>query len=371
MAGKLLTYLLVLVAVHSLDQTLHQHATLLTKGSYPLLQQGVTACASYMCKPANMTMSPNTCLHFQNNTYYLQSCAQRTDGLTYCPTLLDYQLDDNQCQKPVPEQPGYLYPGEKCSSNSSCVNNICSESTGLCVGLNQGVSCIYSGQCAAGLFCNDDDGYCVPQKNAGDSCALNEECSNSQGCNKTMGQTGVCLPYFSVPVGGFVDACYGSSSYFCATGTCEMGNFGKGICISPIVSNSPLPMTCHYDSDCVGTSGSLSFQSSCQCGYTTTGTAYCYPFLGDSVGQDYLYYWTRLVQTGANQQCNTQERFSLNCLKSLPAPWNNAALAYFVLFQNYPFLQENDSCVKAIYTDYYWQESPLGVAELLQGLFQS
>lgn len=320
MATHLLPYIFLLMSAFSLELTLNQHVKQLIKGSFPVLQQGASPCARYMCKPSSVTMAPNSCLHLENNTYYIQPCTNRVDGLTYCPTLLDYQQDDNVCQEPVPDPPGNIYPGEKCTTNSSCVNDYCSEKTGLCVGLNQGEACIDDQECSGGLFC-EDDGFCVPQLNEGETCSTDYQCSNSHGCSIASGDSGVCLPYFSVPIGGSVNACYGVSSHFCATGTCQMSTFGKGTCISPITSTSSIPMSCQYDHDCTGTSGGLSFQSSCQCGYTPVGTAYCYPFLGDAVGKNYFDYWTQLVQTNATQQCNTFERFSINCLLSLSVSW--------------------------------------------------
>jgi hypothetical protein len=41
------------------------------------------------------------------------------------------------------------------------------------------------------------------------------------------------------------------------------------------------------------------FHHKCECGYNTSGTAYCTPALGDDVGQSYLAAAKAFIRTGA------------------------------------------------------------------------
>jgi len=207
----------------------------------------------------------------------------------------------------------------------------------------------------------------------GGNCTSQYQCMTNLGCNMTTPSMGVCTPYFSVPIGGIVTDCSTYSSLLCASGSClQQGFSSTGTCMRPILSNTVLPQSCQYNWDCVGTSGSQAFQSSCECGYNPTGTSYCTPFLGDSVGRNSFYYFTRLVQNNLMQQCNTERRFSYNCISSLPITWGKSAVAFNMMFQNYAQLQANDNCIKAIYTAYYWNYSlayALAASSLVLGLF--
>lgn len=101
-----------------------------------------------------------------------------------------------------------------------------------------------------------------------------------------------------------------------------------------------------------------------------TGTGYCPAFLGDPVGSDFLYYWTRLVMSNATQICNTERRFDYNCLRSLPVTWGQAAIAANLQYLNYPLLQGNDKCVQEIYMAWYWDGASVLIASgLVLGLF--
>lgn len=360
-ATKLLPLLFVLLSVHASQLTLRQHAKPLSPSHSPALKQVNPSCLRYMCAPANLTLAPNACIHYENSTYYLHSCANNTDGTTFCSTDLNDNNDDNFCQVPPAEPNGLAWAGERCVSNSSCLTNYCSESSKLCVGAGQGEDCSSNVDCGAGLFCTG--GQCTPLQGLGKVCATDFDCANYLGCNRTSLFYGTCMQYFSVPIGAHVSDCDAdSTSYLCASGSCLLQSFnGAGVCIKPIVSVKTPPQSCQSDQDCVGTSGSQAFQSSCQCGYNPTGTAYCAPFLGDSSGHDYLYYMSRLISMNVTQQCNTVRRFDYGCINSLPITWGKTVIAFSILYQYYTELQGNDNCVKAVYTAYYWKYSFGGV----------
>ena len=357
MASKLLPLLFALTFASAYELTLNQHATLISSSNFPLLRQVTASCSRYMCAPPSMNLAPNVCIHYENDIYYLQSCRNNTNGLTYCSPNLYQTGYDNMCELP-PAQPHSLsWPGEQCTTNSSCTTNYCSESNGLCVGATKGESCESNADCNAGLFCTG--GQCTKLQGLGQSCTTDYDCENSLGCNRTSLFYGVCLPYFSVPVGGLVSNCNGNStSYLCTSGTCLQKNFnGAGVCIKPIVSTRQPPQTCQSDQDCVGTSSGQSYQGTCQCGYNPTGAAYCQPFLGDNAGHNWLYYLTELAEMNTTQQCNTNRRFSTACINSLPITWGKTAIAFNMLYNQFAQLQGNDNCIKAIYTEYYWSLS--------------
>jgi len=358
LANKLLPVFLVLTTLCAFQLTLTQQAQPVTSNPQSFLGQVNPSCSRYMCAPAGMNLAPNACVHYEDSTYYLQSCSNRTDSLTYCSPTPAENGYDSFCQAPPIAREGLAWPGEKCTTNSTCITNYCSEANGLCVGAGLGGSCESNAECGAGLFCTGSQ--CTQQRALGQTCTTDFDCANSLGCNKTSLFYGVCLQYFSVPVGGRISDCNGNStSYLCTSGTCLQQSFnGAGICIKPITSTSQIPQYCQSDQTCVGTSTGQSFQSACQCGINPTGASYCQPFLGDQAGRNWLYYLTQLAYLNATQQCNTNRRFNSACINSLPITWGKTAVAFSLLYQNYPQLQGNDNCIKAIYTAYYWSISP-------------
>lgn len=357
-ASQLLPLFLVLFLARGQELSLHQVIQPLSRGEFPLPQQSASSCTTFMCKPANQTMPPNACIQFDNttDTVYLQSCSSRTDNKTYCPSPTNGIAN---CTVKPSNTVESAWPGEKCTSNANCFSLNCSPNTGLCIGLSQGSLCWTTASCGPGLICLGGGlfsrGTCTALQGVGGSCTSQYQCMSNLGCNMTQQSTGVCTPYFSVPIGGTVTDCSSYSSLLCASGSCSQQGFNSiGTCMSPVTSSILPPHACQYNWDCVGTSGSLSFQSSCQCGYNPAGTSYCSPFLGDTVGRNSFYYLTRLMQNNLMQQCNTERRFNYNCISSLPITWGKSAIVFNMLFQNYPALQNNDNCIKDVYTAYYW-----------------
>lgn len=371
-ATKLFPFLLLLTTASALEMRLNQHARPISIEESLRLEQVNPDCSLYMCKPASMNLAPDVCIHQENDIYYLQSCANRTDGKTFCYDTLIQEGVDNFCQTPPPEPSGLSWPGEKCTGNSSCITNDCNNKTGLCMGAGKGETCSSNADCGAGLFCTG--GECTVLQGKGKTCTTDFDCANYLGCNRTSAFFGVCTPYFSVPIGGHVSDCDAdATSYLCESGTCLLQGFtGSGVCIKPITSSKTQPQSCQSDADCVGTSGNLAFQSTCNCGYNPTGTAYCQPFIGDPAGHDSIFYMARLVNMNATLQCNTARRFDYGCINSLPITWGKTAISFNIQFQYYPELQGNDNCIKAIYTNYYWiytQGYALLLSVLVLGLF--
>ena len=118
----------------------------------------------------------------------------------------------------------------------------CSPSTGLCLGLSQGSLCWTTASCGPGLICLGGGlfsrGTCTALQGVGGNCTSQYQCMSNLGCNMTQPSTGVCTPYFSVPIGGTVTDCSSYSSLLCASGSCSQQGFNSiGTCMSPIASS--------------------------------------------------------------------------------------------------------------------------------------
>jgi len=130
----------VLSLASSLELSLHQVVRLISIGELPLPQQSASTCTSYMCKPANQTMSPTACIQYDNttDTVFLQSCASQTNNNTYCPEPTNGLA---LCTVKPTNALNAAWPGEKCTSNNDCATLECNHNSGLCVGLSQSSLC--------------------------------------------------------------------------------------------------------------------------------------------------------------------------------------------------------------------------------------
>ena len=159
------------------------------------------------------------------------------------------------------------------------------------------------------------------------------------------------MKYYSLGKSEWVFNCNNYFSSFCESGNCG-GPGGKGICIDGIKPRYLNPV-CKQNSDCVGESFGWEFYGKCSCGYNNKGTQYCQPFLGDYIGTQYIellksWYSSDLINT-----CHTERRIDSQCMINWPS--YNLYLKNLYYWRDYPLLQENDECIQAIYTQYYWQ----------------
>jgi hypothetical protein len=306
-----------------------------------LLPAVLAGCPSVACKPSAMEFAPSTCIYANSTAVYLAVC-QSAD---YCPPVT---AGNSTCAAPQPPAPGKAWPGEPCSSNATCITGVCINST--CIGSHWLQPCTDTSQCHVGLFCNNAT-VCWPLRKQYGPCSSDYDCQNNMACMKwDNNQQGQCIEMYSLPQQEWVYDCENRLSKFCLSGNCG-GPGGKGVCIDGIKPRY-LDNECTEDSQCVGESFGWQFYSKCQCGYNAQGTGYCKPFLGDYLGKQYLSALKEWLASEEIQNCHTERRMSEVCM----AGWSGYKdyLKKMYLWQDFPLLQNNDACVKEIYTNYYW-----------------
>jgi hypothetical protein len=103
--------------------------------------------------------------------------------------------------------------------------------------------------------------------------------------------------------------------------------------------------------------GNYTLTGDCECGYNNAGTAYCSLHPGDSIYQKYIQYYKKWAASSDVMKCNTFRRNAAYCRQSV---WDSDDAELFEYYEAYtsmyPKLQNNDACVKAIYTNSFYQE---------------
>ena len=304
-------------------------------------------CNIYSCAPSNVTIPSGDCIRQIGDNYYLKPCVNQT-----CDT------SSGSC---VPKQntTQKAYPGEFCTSNSTCKYGTCVKfgKKYKCQGKDQGEDCSVHEECNPGLMCAAND-TCQPQIAIGKSgCRDKYDCVNNAQCNFTRGVSdGLCVELMSGGIGERVSDCVASSSQVCSSGVCEAtGIFGSfGVCIKPFRSKVSNPNMCTDDTQCIGTNGKDDVIGTCRCGYNEQGFAYCEAFPGDFEGTNYLSTWYYALEDSQGE-CNTKRRDKTGCLEVID--WVEEVTQATFMFENYPWIVNNDYCVKQIYTNEYWSSA--------------
>ena len=311
-------------------------------------------CKSYECvqNPPSDFGLLRICAEYKSSAgkYGLKKCDYPNSFENFCDTR-NFVDQKAYCVTPQLEKTG-LYPGEPCSQNKTCLSQYCQGD--FCGGGKLGDSCSSNSECNHGLRCL---GTCQPLIGLNQyGCHSDYDCINSCGCDKnSTGESGVCRPYFSIPIGQVVGSCVEYNSLLCEKGQCTNSTNSTYECVEPFVSRR--------NTECVSSSQCLSANSEvyskCECGYNGPGNAYCQPFIGDSVGMDLLSSLKDWVQSNEILFCNTERRWSLDCAEN----WNGNdydRLKYrYYAYKNFTHYQLNDECVKNIYTYDYWDSKKL------------
>ena len=153
----------------------------------------------------------------------------------------------------------------------------------------------------------------------------------------------------------------------CKTSTCKSTSTFKkvGVCTNAALSVATPPQTCTKDLDCVGSDGVNFYASTCNCGYNPSGTAYCSPFMGDSVAVAYITQWVKTLGL-AQGVCHSVRRFSGPCLNMTGQTIATNQASY--LYHLYAGVQANDNCVKYSFTYDYWHANAVILATSLLSL---
>jgi hypothetical protein len=304
------------------------------------LLQEIIACPIYSCKPTNISFSNDTCIYNADSNYFLSIC----DSSLYCPIT---GSGNSSCVVPVPAPAPQSWPGGPCNSTSDCYTGACINN--ICIGKHWLEKCNSTSECHLGLFCLNST--CWFQRAANEPCSKDTDCKNNMGCfiNK-FNKPGVCKPYYSLKTAQWVYNCYSYFSSFCESGNCA-GPGGKGVCVDPIKPRY-LSSKCRTDSDCLGESFGWEFYSECQCGYNSIGQGYCKPFLGDYLGTEYISMLKSWYNSTDLNNCHTEKRMDSACMSNWKS-YKEYLLKYYN-WRDYALVQNNDECVKNIYTQYYW-----------------
>lgn len=307
-------------------------------------------CLTYQC--AYPALPQGVCIDRNDSRYLLYPCPAY---LPYCP--VDFYGAKSACTtEPEPAAlPAYI--GDSCSVQSPCVFGLCT--AGLCTGRSEGSKCSSHEQCGLGLRCVSDRCTSLLPEGAW-GCRVDEDCELTSGCNGLQGAwNGTCVPYYSIGNGGVVTSCLKGQSPLCHSGYCLSNNekYPTIYCIAAPTSTLALPVPCTRDEDCHGQSYPWTFHSTCECGYTTTGIAYCRPLPGDAPGLAYTQSLRELTARIRSNSCHTVRRWQDDCLRKAGAVLFEQYERSRLVYTMYPKLQGNDVCVKGTLTREYWSWS--------------
>ena len=276
----------------------------------PLILSNQT-CYNFTC--GSLT-SKFGCMESNTSTsnIYLEPCNLPFSYCPYTDPTIDYTPLNKTCLS-LPSSPfNSSWPGDPCSSNSTCISQYCSNS--ICQGLLSSSICEDTGQCNPGLQCARvrSTFNCKLQLPIGNTnCQTDYDCVNYGAC-----ENNTCYSYYSRQEGEYVSECENNKNMLCESGMCH-----EHMCVSPNVkSYNNLPMTCQDESDCISTYYNLppdgfNLTSSCQCGFNDAGQKFCALFPGDPVQASFRSIQLQWINSRNILNCHSYSRFSLDCIK--------------------------------------------------------
>jgi hypothetical protein len=281
-------------------------------------------CASYMCG----RVSPAICREKGANSYFVASCSRGE----YCGLKGICERGKEKYRE------AEVYPGEKCVEGAKCRTGMCVDD--VCRGKKLGEKCEMTLECEAGLRCHHT---CKELFIAGErGCRSDYDCSYSQGCN-----FGECTEMFSLKPYSRVGKCEDFTNLLCDSAMCD-----KGKCIEDQYLGD-FPKECEADKECKSNGG---YYSSCECGINEKGKSFCLAFPADVVGKDFYRLLGRWVKSKSIQNCNSERRFSLQCMLS---NWDACSVLEFLYkdyrFRSFPNIIDNPICVEQSLTQDYWE----------------
>ena len=323
-------------------------------------------CSFYEClQPTHVTDFYSICMIYTNDTstYSSLSCQNYYLPNNFC-NLSSLNLSEPntyqiRCSEPTLEYFS-LYPGEyPCTSDGDCVSGICENL--YCEGVELDMPCNYTHQCQQGLICeganltDNETGECVsairPFKGI---CYSDFDCVNSAGCDYSLeSDFGLCKPYFSIPIGGFILNCTNFMSMLCESGSCNISANGTFVCVKAYTSLNPYPIPCYDGTECFDSTKKI--YSQCSCGMNDQATAYCQLFPGDKIAQEFIKILKQWTSSYAILACSTERRWSTECLKNWDPLLFDHLTYYMLKYSNFTNLIHNEDCTKDIFTYQYWE----------------
>jgi hypothetical protein len=155
---------------------------------------------------------------------------------------------DENGRAPIPEclriTSATVASGGECWADLECVSGNCQGNgespcrAGVCMGeapttqgpKQAGESCSFVGECASGLYCDQQSLKCVTLKTAGAVCNDGNECAYGLGCAGTSMRTCKTLPAVGEPCPDF--ACRDDGTYCSNEGSCAQVGLVDAMCTS-------------------------------------------------------------------------------------------------------------------------------------------
>ena len=325
-------------------------------------------CQAYSCASIQGWQS-GTCITFTEavNGFAINPC-EPTSQDPYCDfTKAQNNKWRNVTCGPAPSS-ALKYPGDPCVYGDECLLDSCIND--FCKGYNEGQSCTSSEQCNVGLYCASNNFIftCQPLLQPYQyGCGSDYDCVNYCGCSyNSTGPPGQCIPYYSAAIGTSVPCTNTGVTNLCTTGACYYPGQGfYGTCTQAPASINPIPTQCTVNGQCTGKNSiGQNFRGTCTCGYNSNGTSYCSLFTGDAPGQAYLTTMQKFfAKSGPIGSCQTTRRFSKDCYNLVSGALGinpNIWYSQMLNFTMFPYLINNDDCVKSVYTSGFWTYLPPG-----------
>lgn len=307
------------------------------------------SCKPYKAKTESLEFTEETCLYYSelDDTYYARSC---DIGKICTPKDKSLQSNYTCVLNPAPAAPAY--PGEACSESSDCNTNNCVN--GICIGKQLNQPCESDGDCAPGLHCDDVTKKCIKLLGLQTACIRDAQCDYSYYCQIKPGSSaGQCAEYFDISDDEEVDSCISPSEfdYKCKSGSCGAVNNGVYKCYSKYRRTYPT-LDCTSDFDCIVPN--TPYTSTCNCGYSRTGTAYCKTLVGDDPYVNFNKYYKNWLSSGKAKDCNTMRRGELSCMsKHWDVESYNALAFFYFQIQYWDNIKDADEeVIKTFYPDY-------------------
>lgn len=264
------------------------------------------------------------CLQRQGLDYVYEKCPESSP---FCN--LDYGKDVGRCSLGLPD---LKFTGETCKVDFDCFSRNCRE--GRCSGPNQ-QRCRTTLDCLPGERCSQN--VCKPLLSAGQSgCFVHPDCELHSGCFE-----GVCVPFFSLPVGSKTECTVHMTSLLCESGRCADLH-----CIPKPNTLTVYPQKCYDDyecevEDCVG----YTIPAACGCGLSSKGQEACKLRVSDDITQEYLDLVKDWLLGTEIQHCHSSARFAEACMRQYWAEWKVKRLQTLSLaFRSVPW-QDIEPCV--------------------------
>lgn len=319
-------------------------------------------CPKYSCHSGGFDIGSTCAYPTTTNDIQMQLCDN--NNLNSICQITPTITSNFTCGAFQPQEVDPNYPGEFCHSSTQCLSGQCTSNK--CVGSSLGGYCVSHADCNVGLYCNQAN-HCVKQVQIAAFCNSDWDCQNNMACNRTLYNSGVCVPYYSVPNGDAIGMCVTHMSEglsnLCESGFCiqqKPNTNGEGWCQTAPSTVGKFPSRCNADSDCLGSNAKNStFMGTCSCGMNKEGEAYCNSWSGDAPAQAVKAIWINHVTSVGIANCHTQRRFTKFCLSQTQIPQQIVNFTQNNLVSaNTARYEKNDVCTQVIFNKDYWNVTP-------------